>query len=117
MRSGKASKSGVNFPHRTAPHQRALRRHATRNEGRTDQGRHGAVRDGRRELDEDRGAFAVPDRDLLGRDDGELLERERVLRVRDGADQVCKGRWMSSVTPQSGLETACATTRRHSRER
>lgn len=57
------------------------------------------MRDGRRELDEDRGAFAVPDRDLLGRDDGELFEREWVLRVRDGADQVCKGMdW--SVSPE-----------------
>lgn len=56
------------------------------------------MRDGRGELDEDRGAFAVPDRDLLGRDDGELLERERVLRVRDGADQVCKSEGLGRTT-------------------
>jgi len=56
---------------------------------RTDESRHGAVRDGRGELDKDRGPGAVADRDLGGRDDGELLERERVLWIRDGADEVC----------------------------
>jgi len=46
------------------------------------------VGDGWGELDEDVGAGVVGDGDLGGGDDGELLEGEGVLGVRDGPDKV-----------------------------
>lgn len=60
---------------------------ATNHCRRTDQSSHGAVGNGRRELDEN---VVLGDRNLRSRDDGELLERERVFRIRYRPEEVCE---------------------------
>lgn len=55
---------------------------------RTDECGHRAVRDRRRELDRDVWSSSVLDSDLRLGDDRELLERVRMLGVRDRAYQV-----------------------------
>lgn len=63
------------------------------------------MRDRRRKLDENVRPSALSDRNLRRRDDCQLLERKRVLRIRDGPDQIC---------PPSAHQLPDPTNQRHS---